>query len=277
VITELTQSSIGMFFRCAAQFEKRYVNGIIIPPGVAARTGSGVHAGAEHNYRSVVDNGEPAPLDEVQDVTHDRFVKLVVDEGCWFSGDEVSEKKRILGEGLDSAIAMSTFYHQQFAPLDREIALVEERLYADLGFGIPVSGKPDLIADGVLRDIKTSGKRWAAGREDEEIQPTLYRMLLRDNGFGNLPAEYRIITKSKKAPKDNAAIWDEKTGVCGEIRRAERTPEHEKALKARVKTMVDMLSAGTFPPSSPGTWWCSPKWCGYHSICPYVKGKIIDV
>jgi len=35
----LTKSMLGMFARCPAQFERRYINNEIIPPGIAARQG----------------------------------------------------------------------------------------------------------------------------------------------------------------------------------------------------------------------------------------------
>ena len=273
MIDELTQSSINMFFRCGHQFYLRYVKGIIIPPGVAARRGSSVHAGAAHDYRHKLDTGSYAPLDEVQDATRDTFVSLVTEEGCWFSDENLPDKKTILTESFNQAIAQSTFYHKQFAVHDTDVALVEKRLYADIGVGIPVSGKPDVVASGTLVDLKTATKRWPRGREDTEIQPTLYRMLLRENGLGTLPAEYRLLTSAAHEPRNHAGVWDKDTQVYGEVRSAHRTPAHEEALLDRTKAMVTMLKAGQFPPAYPDTWWCSENWCGYFGGCPYVRGR----
>jgi len=278
MINELTQSSIGMFNRCGHQFYLRYIKGIIIPPGIAARKGSSVHTGAEVNYRSRIENGKPAPLDVVQDATRDKYTELVNGEGVWLSDDELSEKSTLLTEGQDQAIAMAAFYHLHMAPTDQEIALIEERLYADLGVGIPVSGKPDVVADGKLIDLKTAGKRWPARKEEEQIQPTVYRMLLRENGFGELDPEYRIMTNMKRGPKEtgNGVQYDPETGVCCDVRLAPRTQAHEDALKARIEAMMKAVNAGVFPPADPGGWACSPKFCGYWGACPYVKGRIIS-
>lgn len=273
MITELTQSMLNMIAKCPAQFENRYVKGIIIPPGVAARKGSSVHKGAEHNYRHVIEKNVPAPLDEVQDATRDEFMSLVKNEGVWLADDEVSEKQTILAASMDEAVASSRFYHEHFAPLDKEIAIVEQRLYADIGCGIPISGKPDVVADGRIPDLKTAGKRWVVGREELELQPTMYRILCRENGLGELPFEYRILVNMKNAPKSGNAIWDKECGVCGEIRPAERTTDHEYALIARIANVKAMLDAGTFPPAYSDTWWCNPKWCGYFKMCPYTKGR----
>jgi hypothetical protein len=273
MISELTQSSINMFFRCGHQFYLRYVKGISIPPGVAARKGSSVHAGAEYDYRHKLTTGSHAPLDEVKDVTHDTFVTLATEEGCWFSDDDLSDKQTIVTDHFYQAIAQATFYHEQFAVHDDDVALVEERLYADIGVGMPVCGKPDAVVDGTLIDLKTSTKRWPKGRENTEIQPTLYRMLLRENGLGDLPAEYRILTNATREPRKHAGTWDTDTKVYGEIRQAHRTVAHEEALLDRIRIMVTMLKAGQFPPAYPDTWWCSRNWCAYFGGCPYVRGR----
>jgi CRISPR/Cas system-associated exonuclease Cas4 (RecB family) len=263
-----------MFLRCPAQFEKRYIHNMIIPPGVSARKGTSVHTGAEHNYKHVVSKGEQAPLDEVQDATHDEFMRLVKDEGVWFSPDELPEKEKILYKSLDESIQSATFYHKTFAKEDKEIALVERRLKASIPNGdMILSGKPDVVADGKLIDIKTAGKRWNPHREDYEIQPTIYKLLLRENGFGDLDAEYRVITNASRKPKSKGVIWDDETKVCGDVRKAERTKEHELGLYATIDVITKMLDKGMFPPAPPSSWWCTPKWCGYFSLCPYVSGR----
>lgn len=275
MITELTQSMINMISKCAAQFENRYIKGIIIPPGVAARKGSSVHRGAEYNYRHIIEKGVPAPADEVQDVTRDEFLKLIKDEGVWLSDDDLPDKTKILATTLDEATSASQFYHLYFAPEDKEIAIVEKRLYADIGVGIPISGKPDVVSDGRIPDIKTTSKRWTDERIDGDIQATMYRILCRENGIGELPFYFRFLQNMKNPPKDNGRIWDPKTGVCGECREAVRTPDHEEALKSRIVVIKKMLDAGDFPPSYSDTWWCTPKWCGYFKMCPYAKGRKI--
>jgi len=275
MITELTQSIINMTTRCGYQTYLRYIKGIIIPPGVAARKGSSTHSGIEHDYRHKIETGELAPLDEVKDATNDTFKRLIKDEGIWFTEDELPDKNKILNEKLNESIACAEFYHSNIIPIDKEIALVEKRLYADIGAGMPISGKPDVVTDGRLRDIKTGGKRWAKDRENEEIQPPIYRILLRENGFGDLPAEYIIMTNMKNGPKDDTCIWDNNLKVCGDIREANNSPEYEQSLVLRVKVIAEMIKKGDFPPAYPGAWWCGKKWCGYFSICKFVKGRII--
>ena len=279
MIEELTQSSVGMFYRCGHQFYQRYIRGIIIPPGIAARKGSSVHTGAEVNYRHRIETGEPVPIDVVEDATADEYKRLVKDEGVWMNDDELPESKQMIAAGHEQAIAIAGFYHTNLAPTDKKIALIEERLFADLGVGIPVSGKPDVVADGKLIDIKTANSRWAKGKEDLQIQPTVYRMLLRANDFGELDPEYRIMVNMTNGPKTtgDGVIWSPGTGVCCDIRPAHRNELHEADLIHRIKSMVACVNAGLFHPAEPDHWICSPKYCGYWGSCVYNKARVISI
>lgn len=260
-----------MFYRCGHQFYNRYIKGIIIPPGIAARKGSSVHSGAEHSYRHVIAHGVQAPLDEVCDATRDTFVQLVKDEGVWFADEDLHEKKELLSAGLDEAVNATKFYHKEVASDHSEIALIEERLYADIGLGMDISGKPDVVANRKLIDLKTAGKRWNAGREQKEIQPVLYKILLRENGFGDLPAEYVILTNMKGKPKSEGLLWDNELKVCGDLRPVKITENNENVVKLRIRKMIAALERGDFMPAYTDTWWCSPKWCGYYGGCPFAS------
>jgi hypothetical protein len=42
------------------------------------------------------------------------------------------------------------------------------------------------------------------------------------------------------------------------------------ALEHKIRYFESMVRTGLYPPAHPGSWWCSEKWCGYWSTCPYV-------
>jgi hypothetical protein len=264
-----------MASKCGHQVYLRYIKNIIIPPGVAARKGSSVHAGIEHDYKHKVEKGEYAPIDELLDVTNEKFRTLVKEEGVWLNKDDQADKENILNTALTESIASTGSYHINVAILDDKVALIEEQLTADIGIGTDISGKPDVVVDGKLRDIKTAGKRWPKGREEEEIQPVIYRMLIRENGYGDVGAEFCVLTNMKNGPKDIEPIWDNERKVCIDKREANTTPEYEQSVIERVRTVHQQFEAGIFPPAYPGSWWCSAAWCGYFSICKYAKGRKI--
>lgn len=273
MIKSLTQSIVNMTLRCGQQTYFRYVLGKIIPPAVAARKGSSVHAGIEYDYKTKVTSGSLAPLDEVQDATRDRFMKLVKEEGVWMNPEQEADKVNILNTALNESLSCSEFYHNRIAPGDDKIELTEQCLEADIGVGIPLSGTPDMVIDRVLRDNKTAGKRWVRGRENEEIQPAFYRILLKENGFGDVPGEFMVLTNMKSGPKDDECIWDDTLKVCGDRREANNSPDFIESTKARIEVVAKQIIKGDFMPAHPSSWWCGKDWCGYASICVYFKGR----
>ena len=73
----ITQSMLGMFLRCSHQFERRYLRGEIIPPGIAARRGSATHKAAQINLEQKLHSQADLPEDDLQDaarvVSRSRF------------------------------------------------------------------------------------------------------------------------------------------------------------------------------------------------------------
>jgi hypothetical protein len=252
----ISQSKANMFFRCAEQFRRVYLDGERILPGIALHKGKSVHAGVEHENRIRAATGEDAPLDEVTDITRDTFVHDVKEQGVFLAKEEVGEKKSLLNASLTESIAMAKTYRNEVAPTYAEIAAVEERMVADIGLGLPLVGVLDFTADGRITDVKTASKRWTAGRELYEIQPTFYRILCRENGLGNLPAGYVILSPAKDR-------------INVDVREAPRTNHDETILKRRLTVMLSMIETGIFPPAEPGSWVCSPRWCGFYYDCPF--------
>jgi len=276
MITALSQSIVNMTLRCGQQTYFRYVKNIIIPPAVAARKGSGTHAGIEHDYRTKIKSGVLAPLDEVKDATRDKFMKLVKEEGVWMTPEDQADKKNILNTALNESLACAEFYHSYFAPYDDEIQLSEKRLSADIGLSMPIVGTPDVVVDALLRETKTSGKRWIEGRENEEIQPAFYRILLKENGFGDIPGEFIILTNMQNGPqKGTACVWDDTLKVCCDRREANNSPDFIESTKARIEIVAKQIIMGNFIPAHPSCWWCSKMFCGYAGICKYFKGRKI--
>jgi CRISPR/Cas system-associated exonuclease Cas4 (RecB family) len=272
MITEITQSLINELAKCPHRVYLGRVKGIKIPPGVAARRGSMVHKGAEHIHRVKADTGADVPMDEATDAARDEFRRLVIEEGVYLDREEQSIKNELLNVALNEGVASVRTYRKHISPAMKDIAIVEERLYADVGAGIPISGQMDVVADGMLTDLKTSAKRWTDGQEDTLIQPAMYRLLLKANGFGPLDARYVILSPMKRGPKetDENIVFDSEEGICCECRYTARTDEQEKKLIARIHAVAGMLKKGDFPPGPPDQWWCSEKFCGYFkTVCKY--------
>ena len=105
MIRSIHQSMINTWLRCGVQFERRYLLGDIIPPGVAARRGSAGHKGADLNARNMIEHdGQIMPLDSLQDAVRDEFVRLVKEERVFIPQAQLSAKNAILNDNLNQAV-----------------------------------------------------------------------------------------------------------------------------------------------------------------------------
>ena len=130
------------------------------------------------------------------------------------------------------------------------------------GITRPLAGRMDIDEHYRLGDLKTSGKKWVAGRAQEEIQPTFYTYV-HEAETGIRPIfDYHILIarRGKYGPttQDYQPIH------------LEITDRDYRALKAKLQIFEDALQKGVFLPALPTSWWCSSKWCNYYQICKYV-------
>ena len=149
MIDSIHQSTLGMWLRCGEQFSRRYLEGEIIPPGVAARRGSAFHKAAEINHRQKIVTREDLPAEDLKDAARDEFVRLVKEEGVYLTKEERPAKARLLNEGLNQAVSACEVYRKDVAPkiVPKE---VERRYQDDIGVGLPLVGTVDCVTEGYL-------------------------------------------------------------------------------------------------------------------------------
>lgn len=256
MIKSIHQSHLGMFLRCPQQFERRYMLGEIIPPGIAARRGSATHKAAEINHSQKLTSREDLPVDSLQDAARDEYVRLVKNEGVFIPKDKVSEKDKLLADGLDAATRLTKLYRETLAPEIQPI-LAEKYLTIDAGLELPLAGTIDVLTeDNWLPDIKTADKSKSSGEADNSLQLTFYSGLIA-NHIQKWPEKISLeILVNTKEPKRQTL-------------ETKRGPEHWSNLLLRIQLMIAQLQTGLFPPCDPGAWICSPTWCGYFDSCKY--------
>jgi hypothetical protein len=246
-----------MFQRCGEQYRHRYIEGEVIPPGIAARIGSGVHKGAEANYRAKMQTGHDLPLDAVQDAAAESYAKALRD-GVFFSPEEAPGAKLAMAEGKDTVVSLATLFRRELAPQIMP-ALVEEKITMDMpGVDLPIVAILDCYTqDKALRDLKTSGKKWSEDKAHGSHQPTAYREAIKA-ATGEYPATICFdVLVSTKTP----ALQTLPTT---------RTPDDLAILARQFNIMVASIRAGIFPPAQPDHWCCSMKFCGYFFTCPHI-------
>lgn len=260
MIESITQSIINMWDRCGVQLEFRYMRDIVIPPGIAARIGTGFHKGAEVNHKAKLSSRKDEPLSVVQDAARDGYVQAC-QEGVFFAPEDVASAKKQIAEGVDVTTNLAKLYYESLAPKVQP-EIVEERLFLESEeLWLPFSGIIDVYTeDKWLPDLKTADKKWPSGRSDTEVQATLYNELVAAK-TGTYPAKisFEVFTKSKMEHHSFETV---------------RSRDDFGILIEKAKLMLKGIKAGIFHPAQPGSWWCSSSWCGYWFSCHYISERL---
>ena len=254
-------SQVITFAGCQMQFYFSYIEGIKIPPSISLLSGTSVHAGADYNFTEKLKTGNDEPLSVLQDVVAEAYEKESED-GFFVSNEEKASASNLYHEGKDKAVKLIEPLRNDFAPTIQPI-LVEERFEIQVNDMPIIVGYPDLYGKDVetgavkLVDIKTSASKWRKGKEESEIQPTVYPQMLKAHGY-EVPEEFsfELLIKTKEPRHETITT--------------KRNDDDFWALVKRMQAMERQIENGDFLPAEPGHWRCSEKWCGYWYMCPYV-------
>ncbi len=174
MIAHLSPTSMSMLHRCGRQFYYRYIEGLIIPSGVAAVRGRAAHAGVEHNFRVTMSSGCPAPLEDVLDTARDAL-NSEWEQGVFLAPEEKEQgEDKIRGCAVDEAARLVTAHYNEVAPLIHPTALERWWELAIPGYPYTVKGRIDIQEEGGLRDTKTSGSHPPADAADKSLQLSWY-------------------------------------------------------------------------------------------------------
>lgn len=265
MIKAIHQSMINTAFKCGEQFRRRYIDGEVIPPGIAAGRGTGVHNASKVNLRQKIATKVDLPLSDLRDAARDGFVSAFKD-GIYLTREELPQKAKILNDGLEDALVCTNVYSESVAPQIDPVS-VEEPFTVDVGLALPLAGTMDHEATHRIDDLKSTGKKWRDDQIREEIQPVLYS-LVHEVLTGERPDFVYHIMISRRGKDGNLTSADYQKQ---EYRADDR---NYAALIARINNFINMLNSGSFVPSNQNNWWCGEKWCGYWNTCPYVgNGK----
>jgi hypothetical protein len=254
-----------MYTKCAEQFRRRYVLGEILPPGVGAVSGTGMHRAVELDLTRKLETGELAPEEEVTEKARDAVVGAFDSpEGVFLSDDEKAEgKDKVKAAAIDAAVVCAATHHQELAPLAKP-RIIERKWVLDLGgFPFDLSGTIDCDDGEAIWDWKTAKRSPAEDEAEQSGQITMYS-LAKLTLDGEIPTARLGYVVKTKVPKT----------VVLETRREKR--EFAPLVRA-LERIADGIDKQVFPfaaSMAPRPWWCHPKWCGYYKTCEGVCNKV---
>jgi hypothetical protein len=252
------QSHMGMFSRCQVAYYRRYICGEIIPPAIALIMGTGLHGGAELNFKQKMETRKDLPVSDVKAAAAAVFEERLSVDGVYMTMEEKTRADQLLGESKDKMIEMTGVFQREASPriqplaVEKEISFKRESL-PDVVF----NGQLDLVEESGQNviDIKTSKNKWQEGKADSELQPTFYLQGAREIGMNPQQFIYHVVTKAKM-PVHQMIVTN-------------RDESDLVALEARARVMMECIKAGIFSPCDPGHWMCTVAWCGYFPTCKY--------
>jgi len=259
----LSATSLQMLFRCGVQYAFRYIKGIVKPPGWALIVGKSVDEAVTRNLAEKIAKGTLLPKDAVLDIARDAVdhnwtddVRLEPDqEAAW-------SKLQAKAEAIDTSVMLAGLHHEKAAPRI-EPTHVQRKWELDVeGADLTLSGVID-IQEGAraIRDTKTSKKSPQPTDAHTSVQLSMYAMAVWKED-GELPKEvaldYLVHTKEPKLVQIVSS----------------RSPQDFDHLVQRIAAASEAIRRGVFVPAPLDSWWCSERWCGYWSECPYARRPV---
>lgn len=289
-------SQVNLHTKCPEAHRRSYIEKEKIAPGFKAHRGTGAHLAIEANMATRMFANEPLPLDEVKTIARDGVHKSVSDQGVRIEPGEGRGMAALLGEAVDHAIAAAALHYKVVAPKRDPIALEAEFVIEHEDFKL--RGVVDEIDFGavhfeahlnqhvwspVVRDTKTRTKTPSEGEVRQSIQLPLYADAVRTAGLALAQVDLsdRIDAKVERVVINERLIAAHDYLVVGMKKKPDthipatmiESQVDTAAAYARVRSMLAMTKAGVVHGAPPDAWWCSDKWCGYHSTCPFAMGR----
>ena len=254
-----------MLHRCGIQYERRYVNGEILPPAVAMLEGTAVHKGAEVDLSHKMATGELAPLEAVHEAAVDAFRLGREKDGLLLDEEEKAEgEKVVVARAIDEIAVLSALHHRELAPVIEPTHL-ERTFELELkGYPVNLAGTLDVQEATSVRDLKTKGQTPNQTMVDRSEQLSVYALAVK--------------TLDGKAPETvgiDALVKTKTPKVV--ILTSTRSDDDFKATLLRVEAAVRVIEAGAFYPADPEHWVCTRKFCGYFDSCPFGSRRRVQV
>lgn len=258
----LSVTQLDMLSKCGEQYRRRYLEGEIIPPGIALVVGSATDKAVSSDLQHKVDTGELLEAEAVSEIARDTVVVTVDHSGILLTEEELSlGLKAVKGQAVDKAVRLALLHHRGLAPH-------LEPTHVQRWWRIELDGYPrDLVGiidvqEGAraVRDTKTASKSPAADAAHSSDQLTMYAMACQvlDGAIPErLTLDHLVDTKEPKL------VTLETT----------RQVEDFLPILSRVETALNAIEKGVFVPARQQDWWCSTKWCGYADTCRYFRAS----
>lgn len=255
----LSASQMDMLCRCGEQYRRRYVENDIIPPGIAMLKGTGLHGAAEANMRQKIDSHVDLPVQDIVETAVETFKTQLHGGYSLSEAEESVGATKVLSEAIDDLATMADVHATEQAP-DYQPTMVEQAVRIELPGERDLLGIIDLADDQHrVVDFKTSKRKKRQTDADDSVQLTVYA------------ASYQAVVQHPPSLVRLDTVVSTKTRCERQVLNSQRDGKDFAALAARINMATQAIAKGVFLPAAPGSWACSPAYCGYWNSCGFVN------
>lgn len=260
----ISATQLEMYWRCPEQYRRRYVENEIIPPGIALLQGKAIHSGAEHNFKQKIESHRDLPPFEITEIAISSFEEQLDGEFLLTEEEASRGASLVLGEAKDQVRDLAILHAIEQAPEYQPIAVEHKTRIACANASRDILAITDLRDDkGRIIDFKIVSRRLSNDAVHSSTQLTIYAAAYQiEVGSPCHSVRLDALIKTKEPKR--------------QVLESKRTTADFQALLNRINATLDAIEKGSFPPASPGSWWCNPRWCGYWFSCPYVNSERRD-
>ncbi len=258
---QLHTTALDMLSRCGEQFRRRYVEGEIIPPGVALIVGIATHRSAAKTLTRKMIGGTTTAeqaADEARDALNAEW-----DKGVRLDDEERAKPEAaVRGAAVAKAVVLSALHARVLAPSIEPMYVERAWSVALPGYPVDLVGTLDVQERRSVRDLKTAGKSPPKNAAALSDQLTAYALAV------------RVVDGTAPQHVVLDHLVDLASGPKVVTLTSGRTPADFKVFLARVEQACRVIEKGVFTPARQTDWACSRKFCGYADTCPYFRGRI---
>jgi hypothetical protein len=258
-------SQLSLYFSCGEAFRRRYIEKEVVPAGIGALIGTGMHAAAEHNFRQKIESHADLPEQEVIEAAIAGFEKRLASDGVTLTPEEELRGRAVVLDAAKDKVAQFAAAFMVYQAADYQPKAVEKYIVIPVPRGpSDIVGYLDLVTvDHDVLDFKTGKRAKSSHSAAESTQLTLYA------------AGHKVAfgTPARKVGLD--ILIETTKGVRRQVLMDTRDHKDFVVLANRLNTMEKGVQAGVFLPANVGDWKCSNKWCEYFTTCPYVNAERI--
>jgi len=260
---QLHVSGLKDLQKCGQKFAFRNIDGIKTPTGLAALRGNVCHRTSELDLQHKIDHGTLLPDEAIPDLVSQSAHEFVEKRGMFLGPNDPQTIKEAMKFLIDEAMGFALIHHEKLAPIINPIAVEEKWIVEIAGFPFDIAGTFDVTQLKGFRDAKNRAKSPNANEAFVSTQVSAYALgyyVTHGEVAENIAID--VIVKTKTMAK---VVTQETSRDMSDI----------KTILGSFEAAAKVIESGAYMHADPEVaWWCSAQWCGYHSICPWVRRPV---